>query len=424
MRTVRRAALALAALLPLALPFGPAAAEILVTSSNPFPLGDDQPGGQAGPALAPEGVNNLIGSWLNTSGVTSRATVRFYSRFGTPFPQQFALGGATGPTAGTDATSVFPVGFFDESALVFFAANPRSGAANRFRDIFVQRVANRAKVGLPIAVNQTVAGNQARILAAPLSNDNVMVAWLSHSGPASSYDIRGRVVRKAGSGVSPDRPLTLNTAGAQTPTALAALANGRSVLAYLVRSGSGASLRQDVLLQRLGASGERLGQPFLLKRTTGTATYGGATVTPLPGGGYMALWFADGPGTMASLKRRIFNSNGGAGPIATVGQSRIRPTAQLFPRAMTVPDGIVVAADGFANGVYSINAWLLGNQGLIESGPKRLASSGSPLAVNSLTYIPTLDIYYAGWTRFGSSAAGHRAFAKDFHSTPGCDVRC
>jgi hypothetical protein len=422
MRIVRRAVLGLAALLPLALPASPANAEILVTSNPAFPLGDDQPGGQSGAALAPEGVNNLIGSWLNASGATSRAMVRFYSKYGTPFPQQFPLGGARGPTAGADATSAFPVGFLDASALVFFAASPRTGPANRFRDIFAQRVENRATVGVPIAVNQTVVGNQTRIVAAALPNENVMVAWLS--GAPNSSDIRGRLVGKAGSALSPDRPLTLNTAGAQTPTALAALSNGGSVLAYVVRSGSGASLRQDVLLQRLSATGQRLGAPFLLKRTTGPDTYGGATVTPLPGGRYMALWFADGPGAQASLKRRIFESTGAPGPLGTVGQSRIRPTAQSFPRAILVPDGIVVVADGFANGTYAINAWLLNNQGLIESGPKRLTSSSLPLAVNSLTYIPTLDIYYAGWTRFGTAAASHRAFAKDFHSAPGCDVRC
>jgi hypothetical protein len=125
----------------------------------------------------------------------------------------------------------------------------------------------------------------------PLSNGNVLATWLSRASTLASYDLRGRVVSKTGGGTLRDVAVTVNTAGPQTQTGLAALTNGNSVIAYFVRTGSGATARQAAYLQRLSATGARLGAPRLIKQTTGANTYGGVGVAALPSGRYIAVWW-------------------------------------------------------------------------------------------------------------------------------------
>ena len=64
---------------------------------------------------------------------------------------------------------------------------------------------------------------QDSILATRLSTGNALVAFVSHASAASSFDIRGRVLNGNAAGVTAEKALTVNTAGAQTPTSLAAL---------------------------------------------------------------------------------------------------------------------------------------------------------------------------------------------------------
>ena len=281
----------------------------------------------------------------------------------------------------------------------------------------------REKVGAPVRINQTLTGVQTSLFAVPLSNGNVLSTWLSRGSTPDSYDLRGRVVSKSGGGAQKDVRVTLNTAGAQTQTGLAALTNGNSVISYFVRTGSGASVKQAAYLQRLSATGALLGAPKLIKQTTGPNTYGGVGVAALPGGRYIALWWVASGGGQAALKRQIFQANGAAGGVGTIGIGPVRAASQNAPKALLGTEGVMVAFDVFAGGTYGVNAALLNTSGTLIAAAKTLDSGTHPLATRSLNYDLVNKLYYVSWTQT-LSASSVRSFGDSFYVSQGCSVKC
>jgi hypothetical protein len=258
--------------------------------------------------------------------------------------------------------------------------------------------------------------------AAPLSNGNVLATWLSRGSTPASYDLRGRVVSKSGGGALHDVRVTLNTAGAQTQTGLAALTNGNSVIAYFVRTGSGASVKQSAYLQRLSATGALLGAPRLIKQTTGPNTYGGVGVAALPSGRYIALWWV-ASGGQAALKRQIFQANGAASGVGTIGIGPVRAASQNAPKAILGKEGVMITFDVFAGGTYGVNAALINTSGTLIAAAKTLDSGTHPLATTSLNYDSVNKLYYVSWTQT-LSASSVRSFGDSFYVTNGCSVKC
>jgi hypothetical protein len=388
--------------------------------------GQLQPGGQRAPALTVrEGNGGFIATWLNyRSAADQRAFARFFSSGGIPvsdFSGGGQMGSTTGPTAGTPAVSARPVSFANDSSLILFSADRRNTVAAHKRDIFGQRMGSGPwlPVGDPVIVNQVLANAQDSIHAVRLLNGRVLSAFLSHAAAASTFDIKGRIVNSGAAPVGGEKALTVNTVGMQIPTSLAALTNGGAVLAYVVRTGA----RQDVFVQRLSAAGDRVGQPYLLKRTTSANTFGGAGVAPLSAGRYIALWFTQGAvaGT-AALRGCIFSAAGVAGALRTIGSARITPTLLTVPKIAVSPQGeIVVITDGFFNGVSSLDAWLLTAAAVRQLGPVKLITSGPRLTSESLLRLPN-RVFVMSWTQSAASPAATRAMAQRFRVND-CD-RC
>ena len=412
------------ALLTLALP-QPAAAERIVPSANVHRLGASQAGSQSAPQVAPFGGNGSIITWLSPGGASQHAYVGYFSLFGDPRGLPLKLDFADGPTSGANALSAAPVSFADGSASIFFAAPPRDGAGSAKQDIFLQRMsAFRDKVGSPIRINQTVPNIQRQILATRLSSGNVLVSWATTASGASAFNLRGRVLRPTGIGVANEQAITRTSGLPQTATGLAALTNGNSVIAYFIRSGSGASAKQSAYIQRLSPTGTRLGDPVLIKQTTGPNTYGGVGVAALPGGRYMALWLAPATAGNAALKRQIFQANGTKGPVANVATGKVKATSQNAPKAIASEDGVMVALDSFAGGTYSVTALLLGNGGALLAAPYDLGVGTNALVTTALSFSPASDGYVATWTQTLAGSQSVRSFAREFYVSAGCTVKC
>lgn len=411
----------LAAALSLLLVTAPLRAEVIVVD-DATETGAGTPGGKANPSLTPEGWNNVISTWINTRANGDRhAYVGYFTRWGTASGTPTAIGSSGGPTAGKNAASAAVVGLSDLTSLVFFSADARSGGAGK-RDIFVQRMSSsRTKTGNPKAVNTVTGGAQDRLLAVPLSNGGVLAVWQSHGGSPGSNTIRGRVLSASGSGITPDRALTKTVSGGHIASALAALkSGGGAVLAYFVKDGTS----QKAYLQRLDADAKRVGAPILLKKTAGSKTYGGAGVSGRNSGAeFLAAWFAPASGGKAELRLRFFKPDGKAAKTVVVDKVSIRATSQNAPRVLETGEGIVIVADVDAGGKYAIDGWLVGGNGKLLAY-KRLVTRAKPISVGALTSIPSLDIYFAGFTEKGGSAKADKAILQAFHVETGCSVKC
>ena len=245
----------LALFLPLAASGAEAANLTFVTDGPSFRIDKtrQQPGGQTAPVLTRWDYNGgFVATWLNYRSATDRrAFVGFFSSSASGLYPISEMGAASGPTSGRPTVSAAPVSFANGTSLVLFSADKRGAAASAKRDVFGQRMGSRpwTPVGTPVPVNQILPNAQELIMATRLSNGNALAAFVSHAAAPGSFDIRGRVLNNNAVGVTPEKALTLNTAGAQTPTAIISLTAGRSVLAYVVRTGA----KQEAFVQRLDA---------------------------------------------------------------------------------------------------------------------------------------------------------------------------
>lgn len=416
------ASLALTLLAPLTLS-NQADAATTIVANPPFRLDkvQQETGGQGHTAIALRGGGHgFIATWLNyRSSTDRRAEVGFFSASASGVYPISQMGAASGPTSGIPAFGAAPVGFADDTSLVLFSANKRGAAAANARDVFAQRMKGGpwTPTGTPLPVNATLTSSQDTPVTTPLSTGNALVAFVTHAAAASSFDIHGRVLNKNGAGVTGEKAITVNTAGAQTPTALAGLSApnaGGSVLAYVVKTGA----RQDVFLQRLNSALTRVGNPILLKTTTTAATYGGAGVAPLSGGRFFAAWFVAGSGGTAVLKGRIYSAAGvGVGTAAkTIGATRVRNTTLSVPRIAVAPDGqIMVVTDGLSGSTYSLEAWLLDKNATRLVGPTKLVTGSTSLTAQGALRLNT-GYFVTSYTLAASQPTATRAMGVLFRA--------
>jgi hypothetical protein len=145
---------------------------------------------------------------------------------GSQLSQEIQIGG--GPlTDGNAASNISVVAFPDGSSHVYFAAQRNGAALADSFDIFLQRMSpSFRKVGNPIAINTTSAGQQDAVLAILLKNGNVQVVWFSDG------TIRGRVIKPNGQPASRERTVVRTGDGTHVPRSLGQGRNG-ALLSYI-----------------------------------------------------------------------------------------------------------------------------------------------------------------------------------------------
>jgi hypothetical protein len=245
----------------------------------PVPLGASAPGTQERVRLAAFSDGGLVASWTNFNLGFNTVWCQYFAKNRKPIGTPIEIGNATGLDAGTPLEAR-PVTFPDGHALIFFTADRTAAGADEGKKLFVQRMSStRQKVGKPIRVSSETTGRNDIVVAALLTNGNVMVVW-QYQGIGTNQDpvdTHCRVVNPNGKPITPERRVTKEgPKGRQTPKSIAALSNGRSVFSYVHFDPVEGIFR--VACQRLNSLGQRFGVPLVLKETSSDNPYGAGTV--------------------------------------------------------------------------------------------------------------------------------------------------
>ncbi len=204
---------------------------------------------------------------------------------------------------------------------------------------------------IPISLNNS---DQEYPAIAALLDGGFVVTWMSYQQDGSDYGIYGRRFDASGSAVTGEFPINTTTAGEQYFSSITATADGGFVVTWM-------SLGQDgngwgIYGRRYDASGAAQGGEIAI--STGNFDQQTASVTGLPGGGFVVTWMSylqDGSGW--GIYGRRFDASGAA----VTGEFLVNSTTvsdQLYPSITALADGGFVVTwmsylqDGNGYGIY------------------------------------------------------------------------
>lgn len=145
--------------------------------------------------------------------------------------------------------------------------------------------------GPEFLVNATTTGDQSAPAVAPLAGGGFVVAWVDGSGSAddsSGTAVRAQLYDARGARTGAEFLVNTTTAGSQNSPAVAGLAGGGFVVTWIVNAA--------VYGQRFAADGAKLGAEFFIGGNPppfimSEGPYASApNVTALPGGGFAVTW--------------------------------------------------------------------------------------------------------------------------------------
>jgi hypothetical protein len=214
-------------------------------------------------------------------------------------------------------------------------------------------------------------------------------------------------MNRTGTQLTPARKTTPTTIGrGHFPASLAALTNGNAILAYVV---FGETEFASARIQRLDASGVRLGPPAVLKTAQSfDDACGGAAVAALPNGRAIAVYAK--PAATAgveNLRCRFIEDDGAVGSEQQIAQIEGHRTRIYDPPLLAVEPGttgriIVMLQHKAAGGEWpqlfvldQEGAPLLGPVDLIAVGPGSNASGDSLIRMANGRFV-------AGYSDFSS----------------------
>jgi Ca2+-binding RTX toxin-like protein len=251
-------------------------------------------------------------------------------------------------------------------------------------------------------VNDTTSGEQVYGSAAALADGGWAVVWQG-SGTGDDYGIMLRRYDASGNTVAPDVRVNSVTAGTQYEPAITAMSDGGWLVTWQSDSGAGMAIHQqryssafvavgaqtkvntsswadrrsssvteladggwvitwhgrgghldDVFQRRYDANGVAVGDEERLNNLT-TGDQAHARVAALADGGWVAVWFGNGPGDTDGIYQKRFDANG----VAHESASLVNTTTageQWYPSVTALDDGSWVVAwqsnDGNDSGIY------------------------------------------------------------------------
>ena len=174
-----------------------------------------------------------------------------------------------------------------------------------------------SKWGSEFLVNTITAGHQEQPAVTALANGRFVVTWLDQSHSAddpSGGAIRAQVFNADGSKLGGEFRANTTVHNHQSEPAIAALADGRFVVAWTDDSQSGGDTSElAVRAQIFNADGTRSGSEFLIPATT-ESFQSLPTITGLADGRFVAAWTDDsetgGDTDSGAIRARIFNADG------------------------------------------------------------------------------------------------------------------
>lgn len=206
-----------------------------------------------------------------------------------------------------------------------------------------------------IQVNDEAAGDQSDPAIAGLAGGGFVIAFVTPDGNGTGvhqrrFDRAGRPKRKA-------RRVNTETAGDQSEPALAALADGGYVVSWTSDRQDGS--KTGIFAQRFDAKGMAKGAEIAVNSTTKKAQ-AQSHITALADGGFLISWHSQGQdGSGFGVYAQRFTAKGKAKGV----EFRVNQTVkhdQAEPALTTLPDGSVIAAwtsdkqDGAKHGIFGI----------------------------------------------------------------------
>ncbi len=289
--------------------------------------------------------------------------------------------------------------------------------------------------GTPLGQFQVSSGTGNHYLsaAAPLGDGFIAVwhGWGSSGTDTSGTSIQGR--RYGAGGVALGAQFQVNdyTFGLQTSPAVAVLAGGHFVTAWVSGDSSGSDTSATSIQgQRHAADGEPMGEPFQINSTTYQGQHA-PSVTALSGGGFVALWHSFGSGgsdsSLASIQGQRYAADGSpvGGELqvnSTTGGSQARPAVVALSGG-----GFLAVWDSYgSNGSdaselsiqgqhYAADGRPLGGEFQINAATAGLQSSPAVAALSGGGFVAAWESEVsAGSDSDGSSIQGRRYAAPRF----------
>ena len=389
-----------------------AGAEMLVNTATS--------GGQDDAALAALGSGGFVAVWTDRSGAggdASGSAIRlqlFDSAGGKSGGEMLVNTITDGNQLQASVASLASGGF----AVVWTGSD---GAGSGIRaQLFT---AAGAKSGGEIEINTATAGEQAQPVLAGLQAGGFVVAWTDAAGDGSGSGVKAQLFTAAGAKSGGEIVVNSSTAGDQLEAAVTLLADGRFVIAWSDRGGSGA-----VRAQLFDAAGAKLGGEFAVD--SDTSSNGAPSVAALASGGFAVAWTDASDGSDTGIRVRIFDSAGNGGSEISVNAATAGYQTQAVVTAL--PTGGFVVSWRDANGDA-------GNGGVKA---QLFDSAGNKLGAEFLVNIATANTqwqpaaatlasgaFVLGWTDFSgvggdasSAAVKARLFSLSTGAVPADDA--
>lgn len=274
-------------------------------------------GFQGDPSIAALADGGFIVTWTDASlsGSDISGTTILGQRFGTEAAKIGAPFTVNAEPAGNQADSSLTV--LQDGRLLVVWDGPPSGADDWGAASYGRILnADGSAAGADFLVNTTTDSDQWRPVAAALTGGGFVVTWqdASQSGADwSGYAVRARVFDAAGTALGPDFVVNSHIAGWQADPDITALADGGFVVTWIdyqpaTDDPSGQASRAQVY----DAAGNRVGAEILVNTTTG-ANQSGPRIAALPDGRFVIAWTDDSmtvDDLGLAVKAQLFNADG------------------------------------------------------------------------------------------------------------------
>ncbi len=223
------------------------------------------------------------------------------------------------------------------------------------RDFHVGIAAGMADGNGEFAVNTGLANDQVFPAVAGLAGGGFVVAWMSYDQDGSLSGIYGRLYGAGGEAAGGEFAVNATSAGDQLSPAAAGLEGGGFVLVWTSDGQDGSGY--GVYGRLYDAGGEAAGGEFLVNATTADNQHEPA-VAALAGGGFVVAWMSFDPdGGGYGIQGRRYEA-GGAAAGSEFAVSAGSAGDRLFPSVAALTDGGFVVAwvsdgeDGSGYGIY------------------------------------------------------------------------
>jgi Ca2+-binding RTX toxin-like protein len=275
-------------------------------ATNDFVVNTTGTGTQSQPSVTTFTSGGFVVTWTsgdNGDGSGTCVRARIYGSDGGTAGGDFILNSTASGDQFAPSITALANGRF---VATWFSSDTGDGSGSSIRARVFN--ANGSPVGNDFIVESTATGAQEAPTVTALADGRFVVTWASaDDGDASGSCIRARIFNGNGSAVGKDFLVDTTGADDQVVPSIAALADGRFVLAWQSEDpadGDGTCIRARLY----GVDGQAAGDDFIVN-TTAQASQVSPSVSALADGRFVVTWTSgdDGDGSFTCIRARVFD---------------------------------------------------------------------------------------------------------------------